>query len=178
MNNNTQTTILFGIVAVLSIVVIFFSVKLRIGDSAQAANTNQENMLQDDESAELTDVPEAEITPEAPETPQTETITMVKTTDTVNVRTGPGKENKALGQAPKGSEFELIEAQDNGWSKIKYEDSEAYIKSDYLEQYEVEVEIETPETPVEGENAENPDGEEELTDLGSEDVVIENTVIN
>lgn len=54
-------------------------------------------------------------------------------TDTVNVRKTPSTDGDRLGQLFVGSEIEIIEKMSNGWTKIKYEDGEAYVKSEYVE---------------------------------------------
>lgn len=59
-------------------------------------------------------------------------VIMVETTDKVNVRKEADKSSKKLYTAEKGTKFEKIADTDNGWSKIKYDGQEAYIKSDYL----------------------------------------------
>ncbi|MDE5940460.1 MAG: SH3 domain-containing protein [Lachnospiraceae bacterium] len=76
-----------------------------------------------------------------------EVVTKVKTTDVVNIRTSDSETADKLGKASVGDEFELLEEKGNGWSKIKYEGSEAFIKSDYLEPSETLVasEVEQPE---------------------------------
>lgn len=60
-------------------------------------------------------------------------VTKVKTTDVVNIRTSDSETADKLGKAAVGDEFELLEEKGNGWSKIKYDGGEAYIKSDFLE---------------------------------------------
>ena len=54
-------------------------------------------------------------------------------TDTVNVRKEPSTEGEKLGQLYKGNAVDIIEKMSNGWTKIKYNDGEAYVKSDYIE---------------------------------------------
>lgn len=60
-------------------------------------------------------------------------VTRVRATDVVNVRSSDSETADKLGKAAVGDEFELLEERGNGWSKIKYEDGEAFIKSDFLE---------------------------------------------
>ncbi len=60
-------------------------------------------------------------------------VTKVKATDVVNIRSSDSETADKLGKASVGDEFELIEERGNGWSKIKYDGSEAFIKSDFLE---------------------------------------------
>lgn len=80
-----------------------------------------------------------EETPEetAAEEPQT-VVTKVKTTDVVNIRTSDSEKADKLGKAAVGDEFELLEEKGNGWSKVRYNDSEAYIKSEFLEPSETQ----------------------------------------
>lgn len=73
----------------------------------------------------------------------------VKTKDRVNIRASASTEADQLGQADKGQEFTRYELMDNGWSKIDYNGSEAYIKSEYLE--EVTVGGDSDENGEEGE---------------------------
>lgn len=88
--------------------------------------------------AEQSEEPEEEETEE--ETPEetgeegpVEVVTKVKTTDVVNIRTSDSETADKLGKAAVGDEFELLEEKGNGWSKIKYDGGEAFIKSDFLE---------------------------------------------
>lgn len=60
-------------------------------------------------------------------------VTKVKATDVVNIRSSDSETADKLGKASVGDEFELIEERGNGWSKIRYDGSEAFIKSDFLE---------------------------------------------
>ncbi len=60
-------------------------------------------------------------------------MTTVKTTDVVNIRTSDSETADKLGKAAVGDEFELLEERGNGWSKIRYEDGDAFIKSEFLE---------------------------------------------
>ncbi|MDE7247468.1 MAG: SH3 domain-containing protein, partial [Lachnospiraceae bacterium] len=60
-------------------------------------------------------------------------VTKVKTTDVVNIRTSDSEKADKLGKAVVGDEFELLEEKGNGWSKIRYNGSDAYIKTEFLE---------------------------------------------
>ncbi len=65
----------------------------------------------------------------------------MRTTDTVNVRSSDSEEADKIGKAPAGTELTRIEERVNGWSKVIFEDKEAYIKSDYLEVLTAEVTV-------------------------------------
>lgn len=106
--------------------------------------------------AEQSEEPEEGAEEEAPEETEedapVEVVTKVKTTDVVNIRTSDSETADKLGKAAVGDEFELLEEKGNGWSKIKYDGGEAYIKSDFLE----------PSETMTASNAEQTeDGEEE-----------------
>lgn len=65
----------------------------------------------------------------------------VRVTELVNIRSSASTDAESLGKATAGMEFTRYEVMDNGWSRIDYNGSDAYIKSDYLE----EVTQDTPE---------------------------------
>ena len=67
-----------------------------------------------------------------------EVVTKVKTTDVVNIRTSDSEKADKLGKTAVGDEFELLEEKGNGWSRIRYNDSDAYIKSEFLEPSETQ----------------------------------------
>ena len=71
---------------------------------------------------------------ETQEQPQNQAVNqLVRATDTVNVRKSDSEEADRIGKVSPGTELTRIEERINGWSKVIYEGSEAYIKSDYLE---------------------------------------------
>lgn len=80
----------------------------------------------DEEAAEATE----EAVPEQQTQPVNE---QVKTTATVNVRSSDSEEADKVGRAEEGMELTRLEIKINGWSKVIFENKEAYIKSDYLE---------------------------------------------
>lgn len=60
------------------------------------------------------------------------TITKVKTTDYVNVRKSASATADRLGSVNAGETFNLLENMLNGWTKIDFNGTEGYIKSEYL----------------------------------------------
>lgn len=50
----------------------------------------------------------------------------------VNIRYGPDTDYPKVGSLEAGEEIERVGIGDNGWSKVKYNSIEVYIKSDYL----------------------------------------------
>lgn len=68
----------------------------------------------------------------------TSVVTKVKAIDVVNIRKSDSETADKLGKAAVGDEFALLEERGNGWSKISYDGSEAYIKSEFLEPVETQ----------------------------------------
>ncbi len=58
--------------------------------------------------------------------------TLFKTTDKVNIRKSASTEADALGKAEIGDTYTVLEALENGWSRIEYNGSDAYIKTEFL----------------------------------------------
>ncbi len=96
-------------------------------------------------------------------------VTKVKTTDVVNIRTSDSETADKLGKASVGDEFELLEARGNGWSKIKYEDGEAFIKSEFLEPSETKEKSETAE--ADNQEAEEAQADNSAASEGTKDTV-------
>lgn len=60
----------------------------------------------------------------------------VKTTATVNFRSGPTTGATAYGTIEEGTEVERISVSENGWSHIRYAGAIGYISSDYVTKVE------------------------------------------
>ena len=58
--------------------------------------------------------------------------------DTLNVRSSDSTSSDILGKIQRGTTVDVIEMRVNGWSKIMFEDKEAFIKTDFLEVVEEE----------------------------------------
>lgn len=56
----------------------------------------------------------------------------VETIDKVNIRKEADKNSEKLGTVVKGTVLEMVCESDNGWTKIRYNGQEAYIKSEYI----------------------------------------------
>ncbi len=78
-------------------------------------------------------------------------VTKVKTTSSVNVRSSDSVEADKIGQASKGQVLDLIEEKVNGWSKVKFDGKEGYIKSEYLEPEETQMQVNEEKTEAEEE---------------------------
>ena len=113
-----------------------------------------EVLVQTEENTEVaeegTDTTEAGSESDNTEAAQTEmVVTKVRAIDVVNIRSSDSETADKLGKAAIGDEFKLLEKIGNGWSKIEYEGSEAYIKSEFLEDIETEaVSADNTSTPA------------------------------
>lgn len=61
------------------------------------------------------------------------TIGTVKTNATVNIRASASQTATKLGTVNAGTSLELVERQENGWSRILYNGMTAYVKSEFIE---------------------------------------------
>jgi len=89
------------------------------------------------------------------------TGTATVTADSLNVRSGPGKDHDAIGKLYSGNVVEVV-ALDGEWLKIKYNDTTGYIALQYteFEPDEVEEEVVEEEQPEEVAGEEQPEEEE------------------
>jgi hypothetical protein len=55
-----------------------------------------------------------------------------KASTKVNIRNYASTDAKVLGSFEEGDTFDIIEVQSDGWTKIMYNGSEAYVSSDYV----------------------------------------------
>ena len=82
---------------------------------------------------------------------------IVYSTASVNVRSGPGKNYKAIGYLMEGDSTKRIGIGDNGWSKIIYEQKEAYVCSEYLTTQVPSTKPSAPKETVPSENPQQPE---------------------
>ena len=83
------------------------------------------------------------------------TVTMVKATDVVNIRTSDSETADKIDKAQIGQEFKLLEQRGNGWSKVEYDGKDAYIKSEYLETVSEETVVDTGSAEAESTDADS-----------------------
>ena len=76
----------------------------------------------------MLDIPEVTIVEETP-IPQTK---QGKTSSKVNIRDAANPEARVLETVEESYTFEILEILDNGWTKILYNENEAYISSSYV----------------------------------------------
>lgn len=101
------------------------------GNDSQNTDTPQENTPVDNSNG--TQEPVQEVTGPVYAT----------ATTTVNVRSSDSETADKLGKVSKGAKLEVLEQKANGWSKIKYEKKDGYIKSEFLKLEESAKGVET-----------------------------------
>lgn len=74
---------------------------------------------------------------------------LVKATDTVNVRASDSENADRIGRIAVGETITRYEKKENGWSRVDYNGTEGYIKSEYLEVVESANTAETESEPQE-----------------------------
>lgn len=89
----------------------------------------------------------------------------VKAIDTVNVRSSDSENADRIGQIAMGETITRYEARENGWSRVNYNGSDGYIKSEYLEP--VAQEQTASETTESTETAEEQSETQTTTETGS-----------
>ena len=73
---------------------------------------------------------------EPAESAKSEAPVYVETTAHVNIRKDPTVDSEKLITAEKGTRFEKTGQEPGGWTRIKYNDGEAYVSSDYVRECE------------------------------------------
>ena len=100
--------------------------------------------------------PEVEVPEPEPEEEAEQEVQMVaktvRATAVVNIRSSDSEEADRIDKAQIGQEFQLLEERGNGWSKVSYNNGEAFIKSDYLEVVEEELVVAAAEPEEEQDN--------------------------
>ncbi len=95
--------------------------------------------------------------------------------DNVNVREQPTTKSKSLGKVNTGTELGLYENRSDGWSCIDYNDTVAYIRSDFLSETQVIAAVSVPKsTKANSENVKS--SPESATSDSTNDTVVGVTV--
>lgn len=136
MKKTTINTILMAIIALMSISICFLIFCIATRPHYVTVNEPDSIIITEDTTVifeeEITAVDEANTDNLASlESPQNNTM-RGKTSSRVNIRNGPSTDSKVLITVDADTVFDIIEIQDNGWTKILYEGGEAYISSDYV----------------------------------------------
>lgn len=103
------------------------------GETLAAQMSTQAKASETASESGTTQGSESEVTPQTSETDMTGQPLYAKATTTVNVRVSDSEQADKAGKVNGGTRVEVIEQLVNGWSKIKTNDLEGYIKSEYLQ---------------------------------------------
>ncbi len=138
MKKTTINAILISIITLMSVSICFllFCIMTRpryviVNEPETAATITEVSDLA--EEPQQPENPVADSVPEtAPVDEKPQSTMHGKTSTRVNIRDAASENAKVLSTVDEGTTFEIIEIQDNGWTKILYEGSEAYISSSFV----------------------------------------------
>ncbi|MCR5419915.1 MAG: SH3 domain-containing protein [Lachnospiraceae bacterium] len=103
---------------------LLHKIETEVNAAVKAKLTQQQQAQQQEEADKEAQAQKAE---------QEANAVTVKATDVVNIRSSASTDSDSLGKAQIGDTYKRYEEMENGWSKIDFNGTEAYIKSDYLE---------------------------------------------
>lgn len=131
MKKRTINRILLGIIAFLTVAICILIVQI-LNRPRYTANSEVE-------TATITEITQSEAIPDIqetqtvePETVANNTVLRGKTSTKVKIRELPSADSRVLETVEEGVEFDILEILDSGWTKIQYNDQEAYISSSYV----------------------------------------------
>lgn len=135
MRKTTINTILMSVIALMSVSICFliFCIATRpryvIVSDPEPAVIKESPGLSSDGAQPSAASPDTSSPVEEP--PASDSM-HGKTSARVNIRNAASTDAKVLDTVEAGTTFDILEIQDNGWTKIRYQDSEAYISSDFV----------------------------------------------
>ncbi|MDE7323875.1 MAG: SH3 domain-containing protein [Lachnospiraceae bacterium] len=139
MKKTTINTILICIITVMSVSICFLifciitrprytiSNESEIATIVESVNLSGEPQAQS--TAPATASATADPVPDVENTPDTR---HGKTSTRVNIRDAASEDARVLDTVDEGTTFDILEIMDNGWTKIMYQDYEAYISSNFV----------------------------------------------
>lgn len=138
MKKTTINAILISVITIMSVSICFliFCIVTRpryvIVNEPEAAVITEASNLSEDDTQQSEHI-FAENDPEtAAGEPPADSTMHGKTSTRVNIRNAATEDAKVLSTVDEGTTFDILEILDNGWTKILYEGSEAYISSSYV----------------------------------------------
>lgn len=134
MKKRTINIILMSIIFLLIVAICILIV--------QISNRPRYTAVADPQTTVITEIPHSEAVPVIPDTlavqteeelPEEPSVLRGKTSTKVNIRELPSQEARVLETVEAGTEYDILEILDSGWTKIQYTDTlEAYISSSYV----------------------------------------------
>ena len=127
MKNRTINRILQGVIVLLIIAICFLSVQI-------IRRPHYINISENEATAPITSADIEDTVGDSLSAAEQQPTSALrgKTSTKVNIRDAASDQAKVLTTVEEGYEFDIIEIQDNGWTKLKYEDQDAYISSSYV----------------------------------------------
>lgn len=142
MNKNKVTGILYGFIICLCIAIFILIIKLSLRTDTEMQSSSvtgeesgvivQEGSIDENIEDVAKDKPENVVNKELEEKPAV-LEKKVKAKQTVNIRAKAEASSEKLGVLNEGDQLDLVEVLDNGWTQVRYNDQDAFIKSEYLE---------------------------------------------
>jgi len=124
--DETNVEVLSGLTATDKVITSWAS-QLKDGAVIEEAVTAEEPVTE--VTAEETSTEEASTEAQTEEATAGE---LVETTDNVNIRAAATTDSEKVGMAVVGQKYNRIEETADGWSKIEFEGTDAYVKTEYL----------------------------------------------
>lgn len=106
--------------------------QVSVGEALASAEAASSEDAQEDAADEASSEDSVEAGASAEEESGT-TIRTIRATDVVNIRSSDSETADIIAKTTKGEEFTQLEALANGWSRIEYNGSEAYVKTEFFE---------------------------------------------
>lgn len=132
MKKKTLNAIMQGVMIVLVLAIIVVSIKLIL--RPDEVEEPSEVAAVEEFYSEPESIPEV-ISEETTEQQIYMRVRILK--DNINVRSGPGTDYERLGSAYAGYDFEFVEQTNEEWTKIIYDEREAYLFTEYVELVEM-----------------------------------------
>ena len=138
MKKSTINAILISVITLMSVSICFliFCIATRpryviVNEPDTAMITEASNLY--DETLQPEN-PSANTTTDAAPSVEAPAVSTMhgKTSTRVNIRNAASEDAKVLITVDEGTTFDILEILDNGWTRILYEGSEAYISSSYV----------------------------------------------
>ena len=124
--------IISGVLLALNICMVIAIIVLIIKIAARGPKPPEPVVSQNDLAVSANSVSQNIPTPK-PQEAERVLVAIPNVTNSVNVRTGPSTDYERIGSAYSDCEYEVIEIQSNGWTKLYYEDETiGYISSEFL----------------------------------------------
>lgn len=134
MKNRTVNKLLYLSICTLSFLIVFMIFKISTRPHYLSNEETDTVAIAEIDSESNTDI--SSTIEEVSEDTQTETASVAlqhgKTSSRVNIRELDSVDSRVLATVEKDYTFDIIEILDNGWTKITYEGSVAYISSDFV----------------------------------------------